>query len=227
VTLDRLKQWARQSPPDLPDNPDGGMTLVELLIVLVIMPMVIGAIALALVTSLQDSGGVAARLAESSDVQLASEFFGRDVESAASLTTDSSLAHCGSGTTLLLSLSFSPGGAGDEVTYWETIGAGASYELTRDFCTSGHPPVTAVIATTIQPGSTMTVTVSPPPSDSNDPNSGWITTSGLSAIELQGVEESSASGDASAASTEFPIDLVATPRVSTSASQGVDPGGNP
>jgi type II secretory pathway pseudopilin PulG len=222
VRLTSLSQREQEESLDVGSGRDAGMTLVELLIVLVIMPMVIGAIALALVTSLEDSSGTSARLAESSDVQVASEFFGRDIESAASVTTSSSVTECGSGTTPLLSITFSPGGTGDEVTYWEET-VGTSYELMRDFC-SGGAPTSAVLSTTLQSATAIEATVSP---SAISASGGWISTSGISAISLQGVEESFATGSASSASTAYPLDLQASPRVSTPTSQGVDPGGTP
>ena len=61
---------------------DAGFTLVELLVVLVIMPLIIGAIAAAIIVSYQDSGLAQNRIADSSNAQISSEYFIRDVQGA-------------------------------------------------------------------------------------------------------------------------------------------------
>ncbi len=61
---------------------DAGFTLVELLVVLVIMPIVIGAIAAAIIISEQDSGVASSRLSDSASAQTISEYYVRDVQGA-------------------------------------------------------------------------------------------------------------------------------------------------
>ena len=74
-------------------QPDAGFTLIELLVVLVIMPMVIGAIAAAIIISEQDSGVASTTLSDSSCAQTTSEYFVRDVQGAQYVTTDSSASN--------------------------------------------------------------------------------------------------------------------------------------
>ena len=67
---------------------DAGFTLIELLVVLVIMPLVIGAIAAAIIISEQDSGVASSRLSDSASAQTISEYYVRDVQGAEYVTTD-------------------------------------------------------------------------------------------------------------------------------------------
>src|ERR1700722_14311183 len=86
-------------------NSDGGFTLVELLIVLVILPIIVGAIAFALVSIFSLQNGTANRLANSGDAQIIASTYEKDVQSAALITTGatpSSPARCGTDGTELL-----------------------------------------------------------------------------------------------------------------------------
>ena len=71
---------------------DAGFTLVELLVVLVIMPLIVGAIAAAIIVSYQDSGVAGNRISDSSNAQLVSEYFGRDIQGAQYITTSQNAA---------------------------------------------------------------------------------------------------------------------------------------
>ena len=68
---------------------DAGFTMIELLVVLVIMPIVIGAIAAAIIISEQDSGVASSRLSDSASAQTISEYYVRDVQGAEYITTNS------------------------------------------------------------------------------------------------------------------------------------------
>ncbi|MGA2519819.1 MAG: type II secretion system protein, partial [Acidimicrobiales bacterium] len=69
---------------------ESGFTLIELLIVLVIMPIVIGGVTVAIISTLQDQQGLQTRLSDSSDSVISSAFFPRDAQSAADVTTNAS-----------------------------------------------------------------------------------------------------------------------------------------
>src|ERR1700694_862502 len=70
------------------DAPRGeeGLTLIELLIVLVILPIVVGGIAVVMITSLKDQAGLQAKLSDSSDAVVGSAYYSRDIQSAAAVT---------------------------------------------------------------------------------------------------------------------------------------------
>jgi prepilin-type N-terminal cleavage/methylation domain-containing protein len=81
-------------------NSEAGFTLIELIIVVAIMPIVIGALAAGLLSVLNLNSSVSARLTDSADAQVIAVNFQKDVQSAAMITTGSSSqapAPCGSG----------------------------------------------------------------------------------------------------------------------------------
>jgi prepilin-type N-terminal cleavage/methylation domain-containing protein len=82
---------------------EDGFTLIELVIVLVIMPIIVGGVAAAIIASLQNQGTEYNRLADSSDAQITSTNFVRDVQSATSLV-QSGATQCGIGNAYVLGL---------------------------------------------------------------------------------------------------------------------------
>lgn len=69
-----------------------GFTLIELLVVLVILPLIIGAAASAFLVSVRTDVITSGKLADSENAQLGSAYFGRDVQVATEVTTDSAAA---------------------------------------------------------------------------------------------------------------------------------------
>jgi prepilin-type N-terminal cleavage/methylation domain-containing protein len=115
----------------LRDAGDDGFTLIELVIVLVILPLILGALAFALIVTFEDSTGVSTRIADSIDSQVTSAFYVRDVQSAQYVTTTPTPAtplpwrtsgptRCGSGTTYVLGLAWASATGTQEtvVSYW-------------------------------------------------------------------------------------------------------------
>jgi type II secretory pathway pseudopilin PulG len=88
------------------DHNEGGFTLIELLISVVILPLVVGAIAVALVAVFSQQTGVSNRISDSGDAQVVSVNFVNDVQGAAFVTTFSAPQNlvppqCGTGTQVL------------------------------------------------------------------------------------------------------------------------------
>src|SRR5262249_54192682 len=85
---------------------EDGLSLIELLIVIVLLPMVIGAAVTAFITSFRSSNSVQSRMSQSHDAQITSTYFVRDVQSATLITTSktSSSLLCGTGATQVLGL---------------------------------------------------------------------------------------------------------------------------
>ena len=82
--------------------------------------------------------GVSNRLGDSADAQVVASTFLKDVQSAASLTTNpSTTSQCGTGTQLL-ELEW---GNGAVVSYSELLQAGTTYSLVRNYCKSGPSSV--------------------------------------------------------------------------------------
>ena len=71
---------------------ESGFTLTELLVVLVIMPLIIGAIVAVVVTGLLNQNQASTPLADSTSANITTAFFVRDVESSQFVTTDATLA---------------------------------------------------------------------------------------------------------------------------------------
>jgi len=129
-----------------------GFTLIELLIVVTIIPLIVGAIAAGLLTILNLQSSVKNRITDSSDAQVVSSTFLKDVQSATLITTwPSSSPECGNltGGKQLLGLQWA---GGQTVVSYDTVPvigvAGTTYSLVREYCTSGN---------TSTPSSTTTV----------------------------------------------------------------------
>ncbi len=191
---------------------DEGFSLIELLLVIVIVPIVIGSMALAIISALQQQTTVSNRLADSSDSQLTSALYVRDVQSATMVTTSGSATSpvpCGSGTTFLLGLNWNkPSGGQNVVSYWVTSG-----KLVRNSCTGGSPSVNAI---NIDGITSVAATICPTCASSGW-TSGWVSTAGVSSISLAVTQSAS----------NFRYNLLAVPRLWTPQSGGTPTGGGP
>src|SRR5487761_2281993 len=80
-------------------NRESGFTLVELLIVITVLPLVVGAISVGLISVFSLQSGVSSRLSHTADAQVVSANFAKDVQGASAITTSSSSSpQCGTGT---------------------------------------------------------------------------------------------------------------------------------
>ncbi len=184
---------------------DAGFTLVELLIVIVVVPLIIGAIALGLfsVFALQTHTGN--RLADTSDAQVVAASFQPDVQSALAITTQNTTTspgstQCGTGYQIL-GMEWNPnpsGGYNTTVSYVEVANGSTnnSVNLVRQFCLNGNTtspvntsvlsydlpsvgtPVSLVCATTDATCSTQAATQ-------------WVSTSGVIEVNFNTVEPKS------------------------------------
>ena len=120
---------------------DDGFTLIELVIVVAVMPMVVGALAVGILSVFSLQSSVSNRLTDSDDAQITSINFSQDVQAAVLLTTASSPASPTACTppppatpgSLVVALQL---GNSTEVTYWATQNLdGSTYSLSRDLCT--------------------------------------------------------------------------------------------
>jgi type II secretory pathway component PulJ len=119
---------------------DVGFTLIELLMVCTILPLIIGAISVALISVLSVQSNVSNRLNDSTDAQTVSANFQKDVQSAVKLTT-STVPLCGSGTQLLgleWSINQQPNPAFQSIVSYVQVSNGPSSDsLVRQYCASG------------------------------------------------------------------------------------------
>ncbi len=178
---------------------EAGFTLVELLVVLVIMPMVIGAIAAAIIIGEQDSGVAGDRLSDTSSAQINSEYYVRDVQGAQYVTTDSSATGFGEvctdpsgNATLALALyrSSTPTSNALSVAYWVRTST-SSGELVRDSCAGGGstPTSQVVISDDVSP-SQVAVTITPP-DEGTTAQTGWVQTESIDQITISVTESGS------------------------------------
>ena len=154
-----------------------GFTLVELLVVLIILPMIIGALSLGIIAVFSQQAKVSGRLAGSVDLQITNATYIRDVESANWVTTGSTPIACGGVTmgTQLLGLTWS--GGQTSVSYVEvpnTSGAtvGFTDQLERLYCTNGDngvPSSVRVVSSDVSPTLQQVPTVTLVGSATSDP----------------------------------------------------------
>ena len=130
---------------------DGGFTLIELLIVVAVMPLIVGALSLGLISVFKLQSGVSNRLGDTVDSQVVQSTYEGDVSSALAVTSASGLTNeqCGpSSETQLLGLAWNQyssqqgGGYATIVTY-ALVQSGSQWDLVRQYCTSGFSPTPA------------------------------------------------------------------------------------
>jgi len=173
--------------------PDHGFTFIELMIVLTIVPLIVGALAAGLLAVFSLQTGVQTRLSNSSDAQMVTSTFANDVQSALIITTSSSTAVtpvCGTGTRLLgLAWNETTAHVFSTVVSYASVPATflhgqATYALDRFYCTGGSSSPSSV--TTISYNISGSTAVTPPtlsPSSANTMAAGsWIDTQGVQQV---------------------------------------------
>jgi prepilin-type N-terminal cleavage/methylation domain-containing protein len=153
---------------------DQGFTLIELVIVSLILPIIIGAMTLSLIAIFSTDGSVSGRLQGSGDAQVISANYEKDVQSAALVTSDNapstgpgpcetSAEATNSLVTQVLGLQLGSGQTGvmqTEISYVEVPESGNHYSLFRNSCQIGSTiPITAVaISNNVASGLAATIT---------------------------------------------------------------------
>jgi prepilin-type N-terminal cleavage/methylation domain-containing protein len=147
-------QLSRRSPFDRqPRGDERGFTLIELLVVLVIMPLVIGAISIALISVMKQQNTVSNKVSDSQDTQVVSAVFVQDVQSASQIATPSikqTAVPCGPTQTWILSLQL---GSPQTVVSYDVVKQGSQYALFRYACANGAsqtPTSSRIIAYDVQ-----------------------------------------------------------------------------
>ena len=123
-------------------NDEAGFTLIELIIVVVILPIVLGGIAAALLSvfGLQDQ--TQNRIGDSNDEQVSSSTFNKDVQSAQQIETSTTPACGTSGQTQLVGLEWGLDASGNYQTVVSYVLApnGTTYWLVRQICSAPPSP---------------------------------------------------------------------------------------
>ncbi len=126
---------------------EGGFTLIELVVVVAIMPVIVGAMVSGLLSIISFTPTIESRLSDSGDAQIVTTDYNKDVQGATMVTTAATPTNptaCGPGTQLL-GLQYANG---TEISYaLVTQGAGptAAQNLYRNLCqvTAGVPTLTS------------------------------------------------------------------------------------
>ena len=123
---------------------DRGFTLIELLVVCVVLPLVVGAISVGIISVFELQGGVSNRMSGSGDAQVLSSTFVGDVQSATAVTAQSTPLQCGTTGTHELGLQQ---GTNQPTISYATVQRGSTYSLVRYRCLSGNTttPVSSTV----------------------------------------------------------------------------------
>jgi prepilin-type N-terminal cleavage/methylation domain-containing protein len=162
-----------------------GFTLIELIVVVALMPIIVGALSIGLVSILSLQSGVSGRVGDSGDAQVVGVNFGNDVQSAANITTMTT-AQCGSGTQLL-GLEWGPGVQPGKfqtvISYVLVANAnGSTSSLIRQYCTGGSStPTNSTTMSSDVPNNQPAATIAPP-SSNTAAMSGWTPTAGVTSV---------------------------------------------
>ncbi len=199
---------------------EGGFTLVELLIAITVMPLVVGAISVGLVSVFSLHSSTNNRIIDSADAQLVSATFLKDVQSAQMVTTSPlSVPQCGTGHQLL-GLQWDNGQTSvSYVVLSQTSGSSTTYALERYYCTLGDsatPAESSMLSQSIagtQGPPTVTCSASV---GGCSASTKWISATAVQAVSFTITEPKS----------NFSYTLTATPRVWDS-SGGASLGGTP
>jgi prepilin-type N-terminal cleavage/methylation domain-containing protein len=208
---------------------DDGFTLVELLVVVAILPIVVGGIAVAMLTVLQNNNSVSTTLTQASDAQVVSNEFVSDVQSASMLntaTTPSGPGMCApasqSGGHHVLSLQWADGAT--EVSYVEMVDGNAN-NLFRNFCQGNTLSSSTVLSHDASSNLQAVVAGLPCPSTLNQGptcpvSSGWYAAAGTAYVQLA-VQEPVLN-----TTRTYNYTLQAAPRTSNPTSSGIPGGGS-
>jgi prepilin-type N-terminal cleavage/methylation domain-containing protein len=188
---------------DFPSRTEGGFTLIELLIVTVVLPIVVGGIAVALISVLSLQGSVSNRISDSADAQVVSSTFNTDVQDASMITVptqgagyiaSNSPAPC---ETAIQNASSDPqvlglqwGGGQTGVTQTEVSYVEVGNTLVRNVCLgAAGTPVTTVVSHNVQSGLNATVTCGSPSCTGALYSTSWVPAAGVSGVDLAVTEK--------------------------------------
>ena len=164
-----------------------GFTLIELLIVTAVMPIIIRALAIGLVSIFSLQAGTQNRLSDSEDAQVVSSTYLSDVQGAGFITTQSSSQpQCGNGFQLLgLGSDFNSITSTFETSIsYVSVDNGGTYSLVRDLCTDGSTtPSDETTLSNDLPSSQLspTVTCNTTPCDYS---TSWVTTQDVTRVQF-------------------------------------------
>lgn len=193
---------------------EDGFTLVELLVVVIVLPLIVGAIAIAFVAVVSLQSSTASRTSNAADAQTLSASFETDIHAAGKLTTDPALVGCGtSSQQQVLAVEWQadssvPNGYQNVASYVVVKVGTSVYSLVRQLCTNGTstvPTSSSTVAFNV-PSSLLSPTVTVLPSTPSA-SAGWVSASNVTNVSWTINEVSVGS---------FPFTVVAVPTSSSS-----------
>jgi prepilin-type N-terminal cleavage/methylation domain-containing protein len=178
------------------ERSDGGFTLVELLIVVTVVPLIIGALAAGLLSMFSLQSSVSNRLSNSGDAQTVAAAYEPDVQAAQQVTTSNSPV-CGTGFQVLglewdLQTGQQAGGIYNSVVSYVEVPSGSKNNLVREFCGPGTttPTSSSVVSYNVAPSGdyyapVAAVSCTPVVTNCNGAaSSGWLPTTNVQSVSL-------------------------------------------
>jgi prepilin-type N-terminal cleavage/methylation domain-containing protein len=198
---------------------ESGFTLIELVIVTAVLPIIIGGLAIGLVSIFSLQTGVQNRVSDTEDAQVVSSTYLSDVQGAGFITTQSSSSpQCGTGDQLLgLGSNFSTvTNTFENSVSYNSVSNGVTFSLVRDVCVDGSTTPNPEDVTTLS--NNLPSSQAPPIVTCNtttcDANSAWITTEDVTKVEFAVTETRSDPPSA------FSYTLAAVPQSSATIATG-------
>jgi hypothetical protein len=149
------------------DQVDGGFTLIELILVTLIIPIIVGAITLALISVFSLQSGTSSRISDSADAQVVSSNFETDVQNASLITSAPSgvspqcmPASPVAGGTQVLGLQ-SPANGGTVISYEDDANSNGGHSLMRYVCQGGansSPVSSSAVSNNVPINQTVNIT---------------------------------------------------------------------
>jgi prepilin-type N-terminal cleavage/methylation domain-containing protein len=221
---DTVHSWFGKSIQTQPDS-ENGFTLIELIVVIAVMPILIGAFAMGLIAVFSLQTGVSSRLSDAGDAQVVSVNFEKDVQSSTLFTTNSastSPSPCGSGTQIL-GIQLGQYGQGSNWISYSVLSEGAKgqggtslFSLVRNECQVGSATVnTSVVSRDVPSNQAAAITCAATPASvaaecaNQTYKTSWIPVTGITGISLAVNEPNS----------RYQYTLVAIPNASTNTIQ--------
>lgn len=216
-------------------RPDTGFTLIELLVTIVVLPLIVGAISVALIAVFSQQTSVSTRVDGSGDAQVTSAEYVSDIQGAASFTADrttsTSPSQCGNTGSLVFALDWTDSAGTITVVSYRDVsqGAGKPNSLFRLACQGGSVVDSTAVSHDVPSNlgvgtglSGLTVTCATtsnaaPQCVNQSYLNGWIPTAGILSVTLTTAELTK---------SNYTYTLSATPRALTPQSTGLPPGGN-
>jgi prepilin-type N-terminal cleavage/methylation domain-containing protein len=157
----------RRCPGDPEARDEAGFTLIELIIVTLIIPIIVGAITTALIAVFSLQGGTSGRVSDSANAQVVSSNFETDVQNASLITSASSgvSPQCTpaspiAGGTQVLGLQSAANG-GTVISYEDVPNGNGGHSLMRYVCQGGAnsaPVSSSAVSSNVPSGQTVSIT---------------------------------------------------------------------